>query len=102
MRAHRKEQVDAGHFVDDEGLKAKEEDGEVVHPLQHGRHRRNVHQVAREQQAQQQHLAHHTHSTSQHSCIISRLFWPSRATTKANQDHPSVSHSHQCPSETRC
>ena len=70
IAAHRKEQVDAGHFIDDEGLKAKEEDREVVHPLQHGRHCRDVHQIAREEQTQQQHLAHHPTSLCQHQQLL--------------------------------
>ena len=55
-KAHLEDQVEAGHLVNDEPLKAEEEDREVVHPLQHRRHGRYVHQVAREQEAQQQHL----------------------------------------------
>ena len=54
--ARLEDEVEAGHLVDDERLEPEEEHGQVVHPLQHGRDRRDVHQVAREQQAQQQHL----------------------------------------------
>ncbi len=56
---HSEDEVDAGHLIDNEGLKAEEEDAEVVHPLQHRRHSCNIHQVAREKQTQQQHLQRH-------------------------------------------
>lgn len=62
---HRKDEVDARHFVDDEGLKPEEEDRKVVHPLQHGGHCSNVHQVPREEQTQQQHLHAKSHTTPQ-------------------------------------
>ena len=55
-RAHREDEADARHLVDDQGLKAVEEDAEVVRPPQPDPHGRDVHQVSREQQTEEKHL----------------------------------------------
>lgn len=54
--AYRKNEADAGHLVDNQALKAEEEDAEVMHPLQHRGDSRNVDQVSSEEQTQQQNL----------------------------------------------